>query len=332
MSDERTLDLLEAKIEELRQLNAVEGIDLSKEIARLEEKLQHLRQKLYANLSDWERVKLARNPKRPYALDYLESAFEGFYELRGDRVTGDDRALLAGLARFDGRTVVILAQQKGRTTEENKERFFGMPRPQGFRKARRAIEMAGRFGFPVVSLIDTPGAYPGLEAEEQNVGATIAESLQAMAGVRVPTIAVVIGEGGSGGALAIGLADCVLMLENAIFSVITPEGAASILWKDKEKAKDAATALQMTADRLLAAGLIDGIVPEPIGGAHRDPVKTTATLKAELVRRLGELDAMPADERLARRFARYRGVGRFQQAPSPAEGAPRPASTDPQGS
>lgn len=329
MSDERTLDLLEAKIEELRQLNAVEGIDLSKEIARLEEKLMHLRQKLYANLSDWERVKLARHPKRPYALDYLDTAFEGFYELRGDRVTGDDRALLAGLAKLEGRSVVVLAQQKGRTTEENKERFFGMPRAQGFRKARRAIEMADRFGFPIVSLIDTPGAYPGLEAEEQNIGATIAESLQAMAGVRVPTIAVVIGEGGSGGALAIGLADCVLMLENAIFSVITPEGAASILWKDKEKTKQAAAALQMTADRLTALGLIDGIVAEPIGGAHRDAAKTSAALKTELLRRLAELDAMSHDERLARRFARYRGIGRFRAAP--AEPAEPVAQTAPPG-
>jgi acetyl-CoA carboxylase carboxyl transferase subunit alpha len=330
MSDERTLDLLEAKIEELRQLNAVEGIDLSKDIARLEEKLQHLRQKLYASLTDWERVKLARHPKRPYALDYLGTIFEGFYELRGDRVTGDDRALLAGLARLEGRSVVVLAQQKGRTTEENKERFFGMPRPQGFRKAQRAIGLANRFGLPLVSLIDTPGAYPGLEAEEQNIGATIAESLQAMAGARVPTVAVVIGEGGSGGALAIGLADCVLMLENAIFSVITPEGAASILWKDKDKAKDAAAALQMTADRLLSLGLVDGIVPEPLGGAHKDPAKTMAALKGELVRRLRELEAMPAEERCARRNARYRAIGRFHVVPAAVESLQEPDSTAPQ--
>jgi len=326
MSDERTLDLLEAKIEELRQLNAAGDIDLSKEIARLEEKLQHLRERLYANLSDWERVKLARHPKRPYSLDYLGTVFEGFYELRGDRIAGDDRALLTGLARLDGRSVVVLAQQKGRTTEENKERFFGMPRPQGFRKARRAIELADRFGFPLISLIDTPGAYPGLEAEEQNIGATIAESLNAMAGVRVPTVAVVIGEGGSGGALAIGLADCILMLENAIFSVITPEGAASILWKDKDKAREAAAALQMTADRLLALGLIDGIIPEPLGGAQRDEAKTEAALKAELLRRLADLDAMPAEERLVRRYTRYRAIGRFQIA-SPAVGSNAPGSS-----
>jgi acetyl-CoA carboxylase carboxyl transferase subunit alpha len=322
MSDERTLDLLESKIEELRQLNAVDGIDLSKEIARLEEKLLHLRQKYYANLNDWERVKLARHPKRPYALDYLATTFDGFYELRGDRVTGDDRALLAGLARLEGRSVVVLAQQKGRTTEENKERFFGMPRPQGFRKARRAIEMADRFGFPIVSLIDTPGAYPGLEAEEQNIGATIAESLQAMATVRVPTVAVVIGEGGSGGALAIGLADCILMLENAIFSVITPEGAASILWKDKDKAKDAAAALQMTAERLLALGLIDGIVPEPLGGAHRDMARISGALRDELVGRLRTLGGMSDEDRRGRRYARYRAIGRFHVAPLPVAGTP----------
>ncbi len=325
MSDERTLDLLEAKIEDLRQLNAVEGIDLSKEIARLEEKLDHLRQKLYANLTDWERVKLARHPKRPYALDYLASAFDGFYELRGDRVIGDDRALLAGLARLDGRPVVVLAQQKGRTTEENKERFFGMPRPQGFRKARRAVALAERFGLPLVSLIDTPGAYPGLEAEEHNVGAAIADNLEALLGVRVPSVAVVIGEGGSGGALAIGVADCVLMLENAIFSVITPEGAASILWKDKDKAKEAAAALQMTSSRLLEFGIIDGIVPEPIGGAHRDPARTSSALKVELARRLSELAAMPDDERLARRYQRYRAVGRYHAAPVAGE---NPASGD----
>jgi acetyl-CoA carboxylase carboxyl transferase subunit alpha len=277
-------------------------------------------------LNDWERVKLARHPKRPYALDYLETIFEGFYELRGDRVTGDDRALLAGLARLDGRPVVVLAQQKGRTTEENKERFFGMPRPQGFRKARRAIELADRFRFPVISLIDTPGAYPGLEAEEQNVGATIAESLQAMAGVRAPTIAVVIGEGGSGGALAIGLADCILMLENAIFSVITPEGAASILWKDKDKAKDAAAALQLTADRLQSLGLIDGAIPEPLGGAHKDFGKTADALKAEIMRRLSDLSTMPVSELLARRYARYRGVGRFVLAPIPTPDALPPAA------
>jgi len=314
MSDEKALDLLEAKIGELRQLEATGGIDLSGEIARLEERLAALRRVHYESLDDWERVKLARHPKRPYALDYVDKLFDGFYELRGDRVSGDDRALLAGIARLDGRSVVVLAQQKGRTTEENKERYFGMPRPQGFRKARRAMLLADRFGFPIVSLVDTAGAYPGLEAEELNVGATIAECLDAMATVRVPTISVVIGEGGSGGALAIAAADCILMLENAIFSVITPEGAAAILWKDKDKAKEAAAALQMTADRLLALGLIDGVIPEPLGGAHKNLDKTAETLKAELVQRLEALRAVPLAELLARRREKYRRVGRFRPA------------------
>ncbi|MDD4903503.1 MAG: acetyl-CoA carboxylase carboxyltransferase subunit alpha [Candidatus Bipolaricaulis sp.] len=311
MTEERTLDFLEAKIEELRQLNASGGIDLSKEIERLEEKLSALRQDLYSNLTDWERVRIARHPKRPYALDYIASVFSDFYELRGDRIIGDDRALLTGLARLEGRPVALLVQQKGRTTEENKERFFGMTRPQGYRKARRTMELAERFGFPVISLIDTSGAYPGVESEELNIGGAIAENLQTMAGLRVPTVAVVIGEGGSGGALAIGLADRVLMLENAIYSVITPEGAAAILWKDKEKAREAATALQMTAPTLLERGLIDGVVAEPLGGAHKNPATTSAALKEALVRHLHELEAMPLDRLLAARYARYRGVGRY---------------------
>ena len=199
MSDERTLDLLEAKIEELRHLNAADGIDLSKEIERLETKLNELRQELYASLSDWERVKLARHPKRPYSLDYIDAIFTDFYELHGDRIDGDDRALLTGLARLDGRVVVVVGQQKGRSTEENKERFFGMARPQGYRKARRVMRLAEQFGFPVITLIDTPGAYPGLESEEANIGGAIAESLLTMAGLRVPIVAVVIGEGARAG-------------------------------------------------------------------------------------------------------------------------------------
>ncbi len=316
MTEERTLDFLEAKIEELRQLNASGGIDLSKEIERLEEKLSTLRQDLYSNLTDWERVRIARHPKRPYALDYIASVFSEFYELRGDRIVGDDRALLTGLARLEGRSVALLAQQKGRTTEENKERFFGMTRPQGYRKARRTMELAERFGFPVISLIDTSGAYPGVESEELNIGGAIAENLQTMAGLGVPTVAVVIGEGGSGGALAIGLADRVLMLENAIYSVITPEGAAAILWKDKEKAREAATALQMTAPILLERGWIDGVVAEPLGGAHKNPVETSAALKEALVHHLRELEAMPRAQLLAARYARYRGVGQYVTRPS----------------
>jgi acetyl-CoA carboxylase carboxyl transferase subunit alpha len=315
MSDERTLDLLEAKIEELRHLNTADGIDLSQEIERLETKLDELRQQLYSNLTDWERVKLARHPKRPYSLDYIDAIFTGFYELHGDRCDGDDRAMLAGLARIDGRVVVVVGQQKGRSTEENKERFFGMTRPQGYRKARRAMQLAERFGFPVITLIDTPGAYPGLESEEANIGGAIAESLLAMSGLRVPIIAVVIGEGGSGGALAIGLADRVLMLENAVYTVISPESAAVILWKDKERMKEAAEALNLTAEHLHGLGLIDGVIPEPLGGAHKDFDQTAAALKEELLRHLAELARLEPAKLIEERYRRYRAVGRYRDAP-----------------
>jgi acetyl-CoA carboxylase carboxyl transferase subunit alpha len=312
MSDERTLDLLEAKIQELRELNKNEGIDLSTEIERLEKKLDTMRKELYASLSDWERVKIARHPKRPYALDYIREVFTDFYELHGDRLCGDDRAILTGLARLDGRPVVIVAQQKGRSTEENKERYFGMARPQGYRKARRVMTLAERFSFPVITLIDTPGAYPGLESEERNIGGAIAESLLAMARLRVPTIAVVIGEGGSGGAVAIGVADRVLMLENAIYSVISPEGAAAILWKEKERVKEAAAALKLTAPRLLDLGVIDEVVPEPPGGAHKDLQKTASALKTSLLRHLETLLEEPIEEILAARYQRYRSIGRYR--------------------
>ncbi len=312
MSDEQTLDLLEAKIQELRELNKTDGIDLSHEITRLEKKLEKLREELYADLSDWERVKIARHPQRPFSLDYIQEIFTDFYEIHGDRVGGDDRALLAGLARLEGRPIVLLAQQKGRTTEENKERYFGMTRPQGYRKARRAMSLAERFSFPVISLIDTPGAYPGLEAEELNIGGAIAENLSAMATLRVPIVAAVIGEGGSGGALAIGVADRVIMLENAIYSVISPEGAAAILWKEKERTKEAAAALTLTAPRLLELGLIDEVVPEPLGGAHKQPEKITTALKESLLRHVAEVTEMPLEELLAARFERYRAVGRYR--------------------
>ncbi len=312
MSDEQTLDLLEAKIQELRELNKTDGIDLSHEITRLEKKLEKLREELYADLSDWERVKIARHPQRPFSLDYIQEIFTDFYEIHGDRLGGDDRALLAGLARLEGRPIVLLAQQKGRTTEENKERYFGMPRPQGYRKARRAMSLAERFSFPVISLIDTPGAYPGLEAEELNIGGAIAENLSAMATLRVPIVAAVIGEGGSGGALAIGVADRVIMLENAIYSVISPEGAAAILWKEKERTKEAAAALTLTAPHLLELGLIDEVVPEPLGGAHKQPAKTTTALKESLLRHVAEVTEIPLEELLAARFERYRAVGRYR--------------------
>ncbi len=312
MSDEQTLDLLEAKIKELRELNKTDGIDLSAAIAELEEKLAMLRREMYSNLSEWERVKLARHPDRPYALDYIGMVFTDFYELHGDRLSGDDPAMVTGLARLDGRTVAVIGEQKGRSMEENKLRNFGMPRPQGYRKARRIMRLAERFSFPVITLIDTPGAYPGLTAEENNVGEAIAVNLATMARLRTPIIATVIGEGGSGGAIAIGVADRILMLENAIYSVISPEGAAAILWKDKDKAKEAAAALSLTAPRLHELGVIDEVIPEPLGGAHRDPTQAAAALKDALVRNLNELVTIPTDELVTARYNRYRGIGRYR--------------------
>ncbi|MCD5415768.1 acetyl-CoA carboxylase carboxyltransferase subunit alpha [Candidatus Bipolaricaulota bacterium] len=311
MSDEMTLDLLEAKIQELRELDKQDLLNLSSEIERLEKRLEEMRTELYANMSDWERVKLARHPQRPYALDYIDEMFTDFYELHGDRLCGDDRALLTGLARFDGRPIVVIAQQKGRSPQENKERYFGMARPQGYRKARRAMAFAERFAFPVISLIDTPGAYPGLESEERNIGGAIAENLLTMIGLRVPTIAVVIGEGGSGGALAIGVADRVLLLENATYSVISPEGAAAILWKDKKLTTEAAATLNLTAPHLLDLKVIDEVIPEPLGGAHKDRKQTASALKASLLRHLEEISGMPIEGLLDSRYQRYRSVGRY---------------------
>jgi acetyl-CoA carboxylase carboxyl transferase subunit alpha len=312
MSDQRTLDLLEAKIQELSELNKTDGVELTEEIEKLEQKLKTLKIELYENLSEWERVKIARHPKRPYALDYIGDICTDFYELHGDRIAGDDRSLLTGLARLDGRTVVIIAQQKGRTTEENKERYFGMTRPQGYRKARRIMKLAERFSFPLLSLIDTPGAYPGLESEKLNIGGAIADNLLEMVRLRVPIIAAIIGEGGSGGALAIGVADRTIMLENAVYSVISPEGAAAILWKDKQKAGAAAHSLCMIAPGLLELGVIDEVCPEPLGGAHKEPKQTAASLKKAIIRHLADLSHTDIDELLSARYRRYRSVGRYR--------------------
>jgi acetyl-CoA carboxylase carboxyl transferase subunit alpha len=318
MSDERTLDLLEAKIAELRELNKLDGMNLAAEIEKLERKLESLRIEHYAELSDWDRVKLARHAKRPTSLEIISHLCDSFFEMHGDRLAGDDAALIGGLARFDGRSIVVLAHQKGRSTEENKERLFGMARPQGYRKAMRLMRLAERFEFPVLSLIDTPGAYPGLESESLNIGGAIAENLETMMTLEVPTLAVVIGEGGSGGALAIGAADRVLMLENAIYTVISPEGAAAVLWKDKERARDAAQALALTAPRLAELELVDEVIPEPLGGAHKGVEKTCASLRDALLRHLAELDEHSIDERRASRYQRYRSIGRFHTLPDVA--------------
>ncbi len=312
MKDEKTLAALREQIKELRKLNENGKIDLSTEIVQLEEKLQALTAASYANLIDWDRVKLSRHPQRPYALDYIPEICSDFYELHGDRMHGDDRAMIVGLAKLEQRTVMIVAQQKGRTIEEKEERFFGMSRPQGYRKALRVMELAERFSFPVITLIDTPGAYPGIESEELNISGAIANNLQKMSLLNVPTIAVVIGEGGSGGAIAIGVADRIMMLENATYSVISPEGCAAILWRDNGMIAEAAKALGLTASRIKELGLIDEIIPESLGGAHTDLQQTAANLKEALIRHLNDLSSLSIDELLKTRYKRYRSIGRYR--------------------
>ena len=316
---------LERKIEELKELSRLDGIDLSEEVARLEEKLRELRAKERPSAptapeepDDWERVKLARHPKRPYTLDYLERLMEDFYELRGDRLYGDDPAMVAGLARFEGRTVVVVGHQKGRTLEENQRRNFGMPHPEGYRKALRAMKLAERFGFPVFSFVDTAGAYPGIGAEERHIGGALAQNIYEMFRLRVPLVVAILGEGGSGGALGIGVGDRVLMLENAIYSVISPEGCAAILWRDRAKAPEAARALKLTAPHLLELGVIDEIVPEPPGGAHTDYDRAATLLKEALVRHLEELEPLDPDERIARRHEKFRALGVYEELPEAA--------------
>jgi acetyl-CoA carboxylase carboxyl transferase subunit alpha len=259
----------------------------------------------------WDRVQLARHPRRPYTLDYLQLAFTDFLELHGDRLFGDDAAVVGGLAALEGRTVMVVGHQKGRDTRDNLQRRFGMARPEGYRKALRLMRHAEKFGVPVVTLIDIPGADPSLVAEERGQAFAIAENLLAMSRLRVPIVSVVIGEGGSGGALALGLADRVLMLENAIYSVASPEAAASILWKDGARGAEAAEAMKITAPDLLGFGIIDGIVPEPPGGAHTDHARAARALQEAAVARLAELDGCPIDDLLAKRAQRYRGIGVF---------------------
>lgn len=323
---------LERKIEELKELSRLDGIDLSEEIAKLEEKLRKLRSAERPAapagpeaLDDWERVKLARHPQRPYTLDYVERLMEDFYELRGDRLYGDDPALVTGLARFEGRTVVVVGHQKGRTLEENRRRNFGMPHPEGYRKALRAMKLAERFGFPILSFVDTAGAYPGIGAEERHIGGALAQNIYEMFRLRVPVVVTIIGEGGSGGALGIGVGDRVLMLENAIYSVISPEGCAAILWRDRAKAPEAARALKLTAPHLLELGIIDEIVPEPPGGAHTDYDRAAKLLREALLRRLEELEALDPEERVAQRHEKFRAMGVYEELPTAGDPAtPKP--------
>ncbi len=308
---EQQIAELEAKIDELRHVAVGDEVNLSDEIVRLQKKSRKLTEGIFANLSPWQISQVARHPQRPYPLDYIARIFSEFEELHGDRMFADDPAIVGGLARLEDRSVVVIGHQKGRDTAEKVHRNFGMPRPEGYRKALRLMHMAARFGLPLVTFIDTPGAYPGVGAEERGQSEAIARNLYAMAELPVPIVSAVTGEGGSGGALAIGVGDHLLMLQYATYSVISPEGCASILWKSSDRAPEAAEAMGLTADRLLAVGLIDEILPEPLGGAHRNPDKMAEDLKGALVRKLDELETLPVDALLANRYDRLTGYGKF---------------------
>ena len=311
---EKPLREVEKHLDQLHQQSLENHLDLSGEIAALEKKLEAAKQETYAGLTPWQRVQIARHPKRPYSLDYVQALFEGFQELHGDRLYHDDQALIGGPAFFEGHAVMLLAQEKGRETKEKISRNFGMPHPEGYRKALRLMKMAARFGLPVISFIDTPGAFPGIGAEERHVAEAIAVNLREMAMLGVPTIAVVIGEGGSGGALGIGVTDRVLILENSYYSVITPEGCAAILWKDAAAAAKAAGALRLNAQNLADFKIVEEVIPEPLGGAHNDPEQTIAAVKAALHRHLKALQALSPEELLNQRYERYRHLGLYEEA------------------
>ncbi|CAN5517998.1 acetyl-CoA carboxylase carboxyltransferase subunit alpha [soil metagenome] len=306
---EKPIDDLAARIDDMKAYAREQNIDLSLELKALEDRLERLKEETFSNLTRWQRVQVARAPGRPTALDYIQTMLEDFTELHGDRTLGDDPAMVTGLGRLRDRSVVVIAQQKGRGTKENIERNFGMAHPSGYRKAMRMFELADRFALPVLTLIDTPGAYPGMAAEEQGQAWVIAESIQRMAELRVPAVSVVIGEGGSGGALAIGVANRVLILENAIYSVISPESCAAILWRDAAEAGRAAEALRLTATDLLALGVVDEIIPEPSGGAHRDPAATMARVKERLQCDFAALGSLSAERLVEERWARFRKLG-----------------------
>jgi len=310
---EKPLRELEKQLESLHQQSLENNIDMSAELSAIEEKLEKTRREIYSNLTPWQRVQLARHPKRPYALDYVGALCTDFQELHGDRQFKDDQALIGGTAFFEDRPVMIIAQQKGRNTKENIQRNFGMPQPEGYRKALRLMKLAEKFGLPVLSFIDTPGAYPGVESEARHVSEAIAVNLREMALLRVPTVAVIVGEGGSGGALGIGVADRVLMFENSYYSVISPEGCAAILWKDRANAPQAAEALKLSAGHLKEFGVVEEVIPEPLGGAHNDPAAAAAALKEAFLRHLAELQAKPVEQLLEERYTRYRELGEYRE-------------------
>ena len=318
---EKPLVELEDKLTEMRELNAETQDDLSNEIEALEERVEQLRTSIYRNLTRWQRVQIARHPQRPYTLDHIEALTDDFTELRGDRKFGDDRSIVGGLAQFTGsrfgyrdRTVMIMGHQKGRDTKERKYRRFGMPNPEGYRKAERLMKMAAKFGKPVVVLLDTPGAYPGMGAEERGQAEAIAHNLFEMARLETPVVIVVIGEGASGGALGVGLGDRILMLENAWYSVIAPESCSQILWRSWDHKEDAAQALKLTATDLTEVGIVDEIVPEPVGGAHRDPQRTYQAVGAAVADALDELEGLDPQALLDRRLEKFDALGAYESA------------------
>jgi acetyl-CoA carboxylase carboxyl transferase subunit alpha len=311
---EKPIADLEQKLEEIKRHVQGQDIDLDPEVKRMQEKIEATRREIYANLTAWQRVQIARHTARPFFLDYIAKSFTDFVELKGDRLFGDDASMPGGLAQIDGIKCVVIGQQKGRDTKENLLRNFGSPHPEGYRKALRLMRLGEKFKLPIVSLIDTPGAYPGIGAEERHIAESIAVNLREMMVLRTPIVAIVIGEGGSGGALGIGVADRVLMLENAYYSVISPEGCAAILWKHRKHAPEAAEALKLNAGELLKLGVIDQVVPEPIGGAHRDPELAAKNLKDAVVSALKDLVKVPTDKLLQSRYDKFRQMGRFQEA------------------
>ncbi|WRP16305.1 acetyl-CoA carboxylase carboxyltransferase subunit alpha [Carboxydochorda subterranea] len=317
---ERPLVELERRLAELKAFSSERGMELHQEIAFLERRAQRLREEIYRNLTPWQRVMMARHSGRPTFLDYVALLFEDFVELHGDRKAGDDGALVGGVARFDGRPVTLIGTQKGRDTKENLQRNFGLPHPEGYRKALRLMKQAEKFGRPIISFVDVVGAFPGIEAEQRGQGVAIAENIMAMAALRTPIVVIVTGEGGSGGALAIGVGDRVYMLEHAWYSVISPEMCATILWRDSSRAAEAAAILKLTAQDLLRFGVIDGVIPEPPGGAHRDRARTAEAIRSVLREALEELGRLSVDALVEQRFRRYRNMGVWgaTEQPEPA--------------
>lgn len=309
---------LERRIQELKSFSSEKEIDVSEEIKKLEKKAEQIKKEIFNNLTAWQRVQIARHPQRPYTLDYIKNIVSGFIELHGDRSFGDDMAIVGGLGRIENEPVMIIGHQKGKDVKENLLRNFGMPHPEGYRKAQRLFKMAEKFRIPIICFIDTPGAYPGVGAEERGQAHIIAENQLVMSRIKTPIIIVVIGEGGSGGALGIGVGDVVLILEHAYYSVISPEGCAAILWKDRGMAPTAAEALKLTSKDLLNLSIVDKIIPEPLGGAHRDPVKMSEILKQSLLEELNKLREIPVSKLIDERYKRFRNLGVFSEEKKPS--------------